>query len=162
MRKSGTYGTGSVFQKSFRGDDGKITKGKRWYVQYPCDGRIVREATGTTIYKDALQVLKDRLAGKLPNVAKTPADVVNIEMLFEYIRQDYRKHGYTSIGTLEKSRFPPLRDYFKERDLSKLTIKDINDYRRHREKQKARTGRNKGKPVSGSTINREVFQIHNG
>jgi integrase len=153
MRKSGTYGTGRIFQKTFKDrETGKTRKAKRYHIAYPLNGEQVREATGSTVYADALAMLKKRLVGVLPDQPKAEADRVTIETLISLIKKDYTQEGHTSIKTLERSRFPHLREHFVDQDMSKLKRAGLKAYRDKRLAEGA----------ANNTVNHEIDTLHRG
>ena len=159
MRRSAGYGTGYVFQRTYKDRHDRQRKTKVFYIAYPLNGVEQRESTGKTKYTEALGVLKERLAGV--NLPK-PGDPFTIESLIKLIEDDYKVNGLNSVDTLQASRFPHLRAYFGTRDLSNLKKTDIQAYRTHRLHETIKKGRNKGQRYSGATINREVATLGRG
>jgi integrase len=150
MRKSGNYGTGRIFQQSYKDRSGRTKHSKRYHIAYPKDGEEIREKTGTTVYKDALQLLKDRLAGKLPD--QPAAAAFTIETLIALVKKDYKQEGRTSLDTLERSRFPHLRSHFVDRDISKLKRRDMKAYRDKRLEAGA----------ANNSVNHDIETLHRG
>src|SRR4051812_16269161 len=93
MRKAGTYGIGRCYQPKYKNSDGKWVKSPRWMIDYYRDGERHREKTGTTSYKEAIGILKDRQAGKAPlpaDLVDSPSSIVSIEVLFKLLETDYK------------------------------------------------------------------------
>src|SRR5882724_12576472 len=58
-------GSGSVFQRTYRGAKGKKRKTTNWYIEFVAGNRTIREATGFTNRTDAAEFLKERMSDAL-------------------------------------------------------------------------------------------------
>ena len=54
-------GQGRVYRRRYT-HEGETKLTKRWWVDYSVDGQRVRESTGCTLKRDALNYLADRLS----------------------------------------------------------------------------------------------------
>ena len=58
MKINGVRINGSVFQKTYRGRDGKSRKTNTWFMKFRSNGVIVTKPTGTADYDVAIELLK--------------------------------------------------------------------------------------------------------
>lgn len=149
MRKSSAYGTGRVFRAGYT-KNGVRHETKAYWIAYYVNGKEKREPAKTTVFTEALKMLKLRQAGvSAAKTGDTPQEPITIEKLIDLIEADYLQEGRRSIMTLRRSRFPHLRAYFGTTDLSKIDGAALKKYRDHRKAQKASNG----------SVNREVAVV---
>lgn len=153
MRKGIAHGTGRVYKPTHKAADGKVKTTRFWYIAYYHEGVERRESTKTASYPEAIGILRDRIAGKIPEPQPAAAETAfTINDIIKLIENDYEQEGRKSILTLRRSRFPHLLTYFGELDIRSLDLPAVMLYRDTRKSEKASNG----------TINREVAVLTRG
>jgi integrase len=124
---------------------GRIYQRKQvWWVQYSANGRRRRESSGSTVKRDAVRLLKRRLAeNRRPSVG-----TVRFEELANAIRRDYRLNGRATAGKLEL-RIDHLAEAFGGWPVRKINAAVIQQYADDRLSDGA----------ANATVNRELAAL---
>jgi integrase len=124
-------------------------RGRIWWVQYSWRGELHRESSGSTDRRDALKLLRRRLAeigqGRLvgPDVEKT-----TYEQLDQGLVDDYQMNGRKSLGRM-KTALAHLRHFFRLYRAVEITTDRITTYVVTRQESGA----------AAATINRELAAL---
>jgi integrase len=124
-------------------------RGHTWWVQYSWRGEVHRESSGSTDRRDALKLLRRRLAeigqGRLtgPDVEKT-----TFEQLEQGLLDDYRMNGRKSLGRMATA-LEHLRQFFRLYRAVEITTDRITAYVVQRQESGA----------AAATINRELAAL---
>jgi integrase len=138
--------TGSVFQPSYKGRDGKRHKSKTWVLKYYVGGEPVRESTGTENREEAVRMLRQKIA----NVARysdysKQIEQVLVDQLLDLVVEDYqfnkRGSSYDTGLRIDKH----LRPAFGHRRAVDITTPMIKKYT---------TGRTS--EAAAATVNKEL------
>lgn len=119
----------------------RYPKCKRWVIQFYCDGKRIREATGLTSRYEAQKVLTQRLAevGKGQYVGQVKP--VTVQQLWQAMIEDYRVHnqlrairdcGDPSNPDGPQGKWGSVGPAFGFMRASRITTAMLNAYRRHR------------------------------
>ncbi len=125
-------------------------RGDAWHFRGTIDGERVRAALGTKNYKEALKKSKDLIAdfkaGKRAD--KAGRDFARLSLADATKRYVEERKGRVAERTLQidRERSKPLKAYFGQKQLAKITAADITNYQNHR----------KAKGISNRTINMDV------
>jgi integrase len=134
-------GTGTVFQP-----EGSSI----WWIQYYQNGVRQRESAETSDRREALDVLKRRLAEvNTGNIASTDARRVRIADLAEDFLRDYRINGKSSEADAEARWRLHLKPFFASHRAMRVTSDLLNKYVDKRQQAGAANG----------TINRELAAL---
>lgn len=95
-------GQGRVYRRRYQ-HDGATRLTKTWWADYSVDGKRVRESTGCTLKRDALNYLADRLSERGRGVLRLDIQKTRYEDLEALIRADYRNNGRRSTRRLDTS-----------------------------------------------------------
>lgn len=96
-------GQGRVFQRKYRDKrTGKVKVAATFTLEYYLDGKMCREASGTTSYSEAVRQLKRRQGEIAQGRRVAPAaDRLTFEHLAANLVGDYRAHGRRSLERVE-------------------------------------------------------------
>jgi len=139
-------GEGRIFQKA---------GSKNWWIQYYCNGRMIRESCGSPVKGVAVEKLRDKLAeaksGAVPLVdAKRVSFESMRDALYDYYETNKlksllrKKDGKRYLGTV-----PPLDRFFKDCKVSEITYHKLLAFVKDRQAAKK----------SNSTINRSLTAL---
>jgi integrase len=119
-------GTGRVFQR-----------GETWWIDYSFRGERVRESSGSTKRKAAVDLLRKRMAEMGKGQLIGPSEErVTLAQLLELIETDYKVNGRKSARRLQ-STLPHLRAFFGPSRALDVTTGRINRYIAHRQDEGA-------------------------
>src|SRR5215469_3373981 len=123
--------------------------GKVYWIKYYKDGKPFYESSGSPFKKVAIDLLKTRITSPVP---VTSGKIKIGELLDDY--EAYAKvHNVKSYETFGKVLAKKLREFWGDRQASKITSRAIDDYI---EKRLAEPKQNGGGEISNGTINREL------
>jgi len=144
--------TGSVFQSSYKGRDGKRHKSATWVLKYYVKGKPVRESTGTTDHQEAVRMLRQKVA----NAARfseysEQIERVLVDQLLDLVVEDYqfneRGSSYDTKLRIDKHLWPA----FGYRRAFDVTTPMIKKYTADRAKEAA-----------PATVNKELAFLRRG
>jgi integrase len=124
-------------------------RGHTWWIQYSWRGEVHRESSGSTDRRDALKLLRRRLAeigqGRLvgPDVERT-----TYEQLDQGLVDDYQMNGRKSLGRM-KTALAHLRHFFRLYRAVEITTDRITTYVVKRQEAGA----------AAATVNRELAAL---
>lgn len=141
---------GSIYRPKYKDRKGQTRESAKWWIQYYAHGRKIREATDTTDYTDAKDILKQKEADATKGRAtKSVERKVLFSELIGLVEKDYELNGHRSIDTMKLYVELHIIPYFGKMKAIRVSEADIDDYILHR--------RNEG--ASNATINRELSTI---
>jgi integrase len=111
---------GSIFQKPGC---------KRWFIQfYAANGRRIRESTGTKDYRQAEQILQQKLADR--NQGDTPIMLrkVRVQELHDGLLRSYRVNRRASLVKVDRQWKQHLAPFFADLPAHQVTAETINRY----------------------------------
>ena len=120
MKKTRTRGNGSIFQPP-----GTV----RWSIQYyAANGRRIRESTGTKDYREAQQILQQKLAAR--NQGDTPSVLrkVKVQELHDGLMRSYRNNQRKSLVKVDRQWKQHLAPFFADQLAGQVTTDTINRY----------------------------------
>ena len=143
-------GMGRVFQPMYKDKRGNWQRTTTWWIAYYHNGREEREPSGSKKKKDAVRLLRDRLASATNGTLLTgQAQRLRFCDLVEKLYLDYRRNGRRSLDRVEDA-VSHLDRYFGEYRASEITDEAIDRYVDQRlEQQRAAT----------STLNYELAML---
>jgi integrase len=125
-------------------------RGKVWWIKYYCNGRSMRESSGSLRESDTKKLLAIRegdIARGLPVSARQAR--ITIGDLLEDVKTDYQVNYKKTFDDLEARCRLHLLPFFGKHRASNLTTDEIRRYIQERQKQGAANG----------TINRELTAL---
>jgi integrase len=136
--------TGSVYQSSYKGRDGKRHKSTTWFLKYYVNGKPLRESTGTENRDEAIRILRQKLAGVARySEYSQQVERVLVGQLLDLVVEDYqfneRGSSYDTKHRIEKH----LRPAFGHRRAVDITTPMIKKYTADRAKEAAAATVNK-------------------
>jgi integrase len=98
-------GQGRIFQRTYRDQHtGEVKRAATFTLEYYVDGKMRREATGTTNATEALRQLKSRQGQIAQGRRVDPAgDRLTFDQLAAGLLDDYRAHGRRSLERVENA-----------------------------------------------------------
>ena len=143
-------GAGSVYQKTYK-RDGRVVKEKTWTIQFYCDGRRVREATGLRTRVDAQRLLTTRLYKVAKGeYVKTQTRASRVEDLWKvldsHLRSDGRSDTAQRLAWQWREHIAPV---FGAMRAPRVTTADIAAY----------TAKRREEGAAPATINRELAAL---
>jgi integrase len=150
-------GTGRIFQKTMKSEDGKRIACKTWVIQFSKDGRRVREYTGMTEWAEADKLLRQRLVevDKNEYVVRRgkPARFEDLyQMLVEHTSINHCSKGAVALKSRIdglKWRWKHLEPVFGHLRAANLTTDDLRRYTLQRQEESA----------ENASINRELATL---
>lgn len=117
---------------------------------YACNGKRVRESTGSGDYRAAQQILRERLTaiGRGEPIEPHRRRQVPVSELYEGLTRHYRINGRKSLDAVER-RWKHLKKFFADMAARNITHKILGDYIDKRFEEKA----------APATINRELAAL---
>src|SRR5215813_1610050 len=107
------HGSGTIYQRTKIGPDGKKQILRTWWLDYSCEGKRIRESSGTTDRAEARRLLQQRIGqiadGKFTGPA---ADRVTFEDLAEMLLTDYKVNEKKSLADTERRVRKHLTPFF--------------------------------------------------
>jgi len=141
---------GSIYRPAYKDRKGKKRQSSIWWIQYYAHGRKIREATDTTDFSEAKDILKQKEADTTKGrMTKTVERKVLFSELTELVTKDYELNGYrsaTDTGTRLRLHLLP---HFGKMKAIRINETDIDNYILIRRDEGASNG----------TINRELSTI---
>jgi integrase len=134
-----------VFQKRYKGRDGKPKYTRTWFVKYYVGGKPIEAATETEDYDEAVGFLRKRMAST--DLAGFP-ERVRIGQLLDAMIEWYTAQKKASLYTIDRHIEIHLRPWFGKMKAQTLSTAELARYVAMRRKAKT-------KPANG-TINREL------
>jgi integrase len=114
-----------------RGEGTVYQRGTLWWVQYCHRGRVYRETSHSTDRRDAMKVLRRRLAEIATHRHAPDAERVTFEDLGRMVEDDYRLNGRRSLRRVVQS-FAHLRRHFGFDRALDITADRLTAYARSR------------------------------
>ena len=101
---SSRRGQGRVYRPTYRDrKTGKRKQSNVWWIGYSINGTKHRESSGTTVHREAVRLLHQRLAERGRGVSRRDLEKVTFDDLADVIRADYQKNGRKSARRLNTS-----------------------------------------------------------
>lgn len=142
-------------KKAYRAPEGlvKQRKSKNWYIKTRGGGRLIYKSTRTSDLRQAELILA-KVKVKLLSVDSQVREVIGKSNPFKELMEKYLFEVSPSKRSQEAdiTNAKPLMTYFGDRKIDLITTQDVYKYQDWRKSQWTR----RGKPVSGTTINREI------
>lgn len=151
MRKK--ISSGSVFQRIYRGRDGKEKRTTTWFLKYYVDGKPNVLPSGTTDHEEAVALLRTKMAAATRQCAdhSEHPERVRMNQLFDLLLEDYRYKERNSTYDVELRVDRHLRPFFGPSKAQEITSRSIKRYVEARK-------RHNPKPEN-ATINKELSFI---
>ena len=148
MRKK--ISSGSVFQRVYRGRDGKEKRTTTWFLKYYVAGKPTVIPSGTTDHEEAVALLRNKMAAATRQSAEYTdhPERVRMNQLFDVVLEDYRYKERNSTYDVELRVDRHLRPFFGTSKAQEVTSKSIKRYVEARK-------RHDPKPEN-ATINKEL------
>ena len=148
MRKK--ISSGSVFQRVYRGRDGKEKRTTTWFLKYYVGGKPTVIPSGTTDHEEAVALLRNKMAAATRQSAEYTdhPERVRMNQLFDVVLEDYRYKERNSTYDVELRVDRHLRPFFGTSKAQEVTSKSIKRYVEARK-------RHDPKPEN-ATINKEL------
>ena len=148
MRKK--ISSGSVFQRVYRGRDGKEKRTTTWFLKYYVGGKPTVIPSGTTDHEEAVALLRTKMAAATRQSAEYTdhPERVRMNQLFDLLLEDYRYKERNSTYDVELRVDRHLRPFFGTSKAQEVTSKSIKRYVEARK-------RHDPKPEN-ATINKEL------
>lgn len=141
---------GSIYRPKYNDRQGNKRQSSIWWIQYYAHGHKIREATDTTDYSEAKDILKQKEADSTKGrITKSMCRNVLFSEIASLVEKDYELNGYTSADDIESKHRLHILPYFGKIKATQITESDIDSYILFR--------RNEG--ASNATINRELSAI---
>lgn len=142
---------GSIYKRKRKMADGSVVEIPTWYIQYCIRGKVLKESTGSTRRKDAVDLLNRRIAemqsGKLSGAK---ADRTKVAELLEDLLTNYRANKAAWLKNAAEptigNRLIPFFGDFKANDLSTAVVDRYKDARLEQ-------------GAANATINRELAML---
>jgi len=119
-----------------RGEGSVYLRGTTWWAQYCHRGRVFRESAHSTDRRDAVRLLRRRLAEIATHRHAPAAEKVTFEDLARMVEDDYRLNGRRSLRRALQS-FQHLREHFGFDRALDITTDRLTGYARSRIEQGA-------------------------
>jgi hypothetical protein len=119
--------TGSIYQRSYIGLDGKKHRASTWTLKYYVHGKPIRQSSGTENRSEALHILRQRMA-KFSQYAdySEQLDLVLMNQLFDLVIEDYKFNKRATTYDAELRINKHLHSFFGRRrvaDVGSIVIK---------------------------------------
>ncbi len=146
---SSRRGQGRVYRPKYRDKrTGREKLSKVWWIQYSINGTKHRESSRTTVHREAVQLLNQRLRERGRGLSRRDLEKVTYEDLEELIRAHYIRKRRKSLDRLEDA-LTHLRRMFGGWRVIDIRAAVIDSYSRERLDQGAAPG----------TVNRELSAL---
>ena len=141
--------TGSVYQSSYRGRDGKLRKSKTWFLKYYVNGKPERESTGTEDRTEAISILRQKMAkfARSGEYAHQTERVL-VNQLLDLVVEDYTFYKRSSAYDAELRIDKHLRPFFGQKRPSEVTSPLIKRYTAARSNE-----------AEAATVNKELAYL---
>jgi hypothetical protein len=141
--------TGSVFQRTCRDKEGNRRKTATWFIHYYANGKPVRLPTGTKDRKEAIGILREKLA-KAARYAEYSehVELVLVNQLLDLVIEDYRLSNRSTTYDAERRIEMHLRPFFGNTKAIAVTTAAIKKYTLMRARQ-----------VASATVNKELAYL---
>lgn len=96
-------GQGSVFRPKYKGADGSVRESSIWWISYSVGGKKIRESSKTSVHREAVRLLHQRLAERGRVTSRRDLEKVTFSDLAGLIVSDYKKNRRRSITRLHNS-----------------------------------------------------------
>jgi integrase len=132
-----------------KGGGSYYRRGSVWWVKYYRNGRPYRESTGSTLERDAKDLLNRRLGDIAAGRPLNPrADRIKLDELLDDLLTEYRVNERASLRRM-KELVGHLRPLLGHMRAAAVTTADVNRY----------VGRRQGDDAANATINRELAAL---
>jgi len=144
------HGSGTIYQRTKTGPDGKKRILKTWWLDYSYEGKRIRESSGTTDKAEARKFLQSRL-GEVADerYVGLAAERVTFDDLAEMLLTDYKVNEKKSLADTERRVRKHLSPFFGGQRAHDIKSADVQSYVAHRKEQGA----------SNAEINRELAAL---
>jgi integrase len=141
--------TGSVFQRTYKGADGQVRKTTTWFIRYCIKGRPVCIATGSTDRKEALSLLRQKMA-QAPHSAEHSEQIerVVVDQLLDLLIEDYQFNKRGSAYDTELRVNKNIRPFFGKTRAMDVTTPVLKKYTAAR-----------SKVAEPATVNKELAHL---
>jgi integrase len=112
-------GNGSIFQPPGT---------SRWTIQYYVSGRRIREKTGSSDYREAQQILQQKLADRNKGLAPAVLRKVKVQELHEGLMRSYRNNQRKSRVHVDRQWEHHLASFFGNQLANQVTTDTIERY----------------------------------
>ncbi len=135
------HGSGTIYQRTKTGPDGKKQVLKVWWLDYYHNGKRIRESSGTTDRAEAQRLLQQRLGqiadGKFAGPA---ADRVTFEELAADFLNEYRANGRKTLREAMIRVNKHLLPFFGGKTAHKINTTDVREFIAQRQEEGAENG----------------------
>ena len=141
--------TGSVYQSSYRGRDGKRHKSTTWFLKYYVNGKPLRESTGTENRNEAIRILRQKMAKSARySEYSEQLERVLVDQLLDLVIEDYRFNQRSTTYDAGLRVDKHLRPFFAQKKAVEVTSPIIKKYTSARSKE-----------AESATVNKELAYL---
>src|SRR5712691_11887912 len=135
------HGSGTIYQRTKTGPDGKKQVLKVWWLDYYHTGKRIRESSGTTDRAEARRLLQQRLGQIADGRFIGPAaDRLTFDDLVQGLLSDYEVNGKKSLPWVRIKVKKHLTPFFAGKTAHGITTADVRSFITRRQKEGAGNG----------------------
>lgn len=135
------HGSGTIYQRTKIGPDGKKQILKTWWLDYYHEGKRVRESSDTTDRAEARRLLQHRLGQIAEGKFSGPAgDRITIEELAEDFLNEYRANKRATWREASIRVNKHILPFFSRKTAHKITTADVRAFIAKRQEERASNG----------------------